>query len=305
MFPRVVRNTTSDVPDDEMSMEGGDESIFGVSISLDGESVQLPGEASLHETREVRGAKPTVRRVDLILGGGGIVQNRGQLPRYDSSLADEDMSSIENSVYGDGTQASTRDFRGVPSLLGGDGISLYGESTIQDGTIYYDDDDMSLGINSINTSVYYDRGGHGGKNSRAGRNSAKAVAPVETSITLGDEEEEDELNKAAAMEGSACCKPWIKRALVLATIILVVAVVMISKGAGSSSSAGSGLSGSTTATQGSSVSSAPTSAPGSKNSQSTKKPTKAPKQQGGDRQRRVSSSSGRRFIRKSISKLQQ
>jgi hypothetical protein len=321
MFPKVVRNTAiQHSKEDEMALEGGDESIVGLSISLDGESIQLPEEASLqhHATtttsrrviqEEVTANQPTVRRVDVIVADGGIVQSRGQQhPRYnDDSLADDDMSSIETSVFGYSTQASSRDFRKIPSILTGDVVSLYGESTIQDesGTLYGNDDDgdddMSLSMNSVNTSVYYDRGGHGGKNFRAGRNRTKAIAPMETSITPGAEDEEDELNKPAAMEGSACCKPWIKRTLVIATILLVVAGVIMFKGVGDAAASGSL----------SNVGSAPTSATESgktqstkKPTQSTKKPTKAPKQTDGDRQRRVSSSSERRLIRASTLKSQ-
>ena len=84
MLPKVVRNTAiQHSKEDEMALEGGDESIVGLSISLDGESIQLPEEASLQHhaitttsrviQKEVTANQPTVRRVDVIVADGGIL----------------------------------------------------------------------------------------------------------------------------------------------------------------------------------------------------------------------------------------
>jgi hypothetical protein len=288
MFPKVVRNNTGDALDDDLSKKGDDESFFGISgVSLNGESIKLPGDESVEECNSI------IQRTDAILGGASKVHCRAAYPRFDSSLTDDDMSSIGNSLPHGGTQQSGYKFREVPSLLGGTScVSLYGESTIQNRTVYYDDDDTSLGLNSINTTAYFAQAGNVGRTPRSVIDGVKAVASVETSVTNGDEEDDegDASQQMVSIRGSTCCTPCVKSSLVVVVILLIIAIVMLAKGMLSSSSSA----------QSSSSTLVPTNPP---SNAPTKKSTKAPKQQEGDDGKRRLSSSWRRYIRESTSRF--
>jgi hypothetical protein len=129
--------------------------------------------------------------------------------------------------------------QGVASLLGGDGVSLNGESVQLPGDANYEDNDD---ISSINTSVY-----GGGAVGAATGNTFRIVGPGDAPVdpigkTIGNEspgEQERDEEDPDKGRGAGCCpawitgaQPWLKGVIVLSTALLVGAIVLIGVAAG-------------------------------------------------------------------------
>lgn len=132
--------------------------------------------------------------------------------------------------------------QGVASLLGGDGVSLNGESVQLPGDANYRYQDNDDDISSLNTSVY-GGGAAGAATGKTFRILGPGDAPVDPiGKTIGDEsagEKERDEEDPAKGRGAGCCpawiteaQPWLKGVIVLSVALLVGAIVLIGVAAG-------------------------------------------------------------------------
>lgn len=201
-----------------------------------------------------------------------------QLPEDANYRGGDESSSINTNVY-EGGSAAASNFR-VPSMLCGDE-----ESSVQlagNAEDYYDNDDASLDVSSINTSVYYEGGADDDDIDRTVHSGDGPIGPIGTKIASKSPKKRRDTFCPTCISGA---RPCLKVMFALGLLLLLGGIVYAvtanrSSNAGINSSANSSAGSNSTTTpaivptMAPSVQHGPVSQPNNNLNQSTRPPKK-------------------------------
>ena len=141
-----------------------------------------------------------------------------QLPEDANYRGGDESSSINTSVYeGDSVAAGNIH---IPSMLGG-----VKESSIQlagNAEDYYDNDDASLDVSSMNTSVYYEGGANDDGIDRTVHNGEGPAGPIGTTIGVKSPKKPRGTFCPTCTSGA---RSWLKVMVVFGILLLIGGIV--------------------------------------------------------------------------------